>query len=111
MFKSDSCDVGVEQHVGIARLDVNVASLFGYDVEKSDSAIAVYLANHLEVPCGLLADAAAVGGYPRLRTLVADLVLRNLGSDGEAGGGNAAAGSIDGGCVGGDCALVAVECR
>src|SRR4029077_6197646 len=86
LFKTNACDVGVEQHVGISRLDVNVASLFRYDVEQSDPAIAVDLANHLEVSFGLLADAAAVGGDSRLSTLIADLVLCNFGSDGEAGG-------------------------
>src|SRR5260370_9645196 len=111
LFKSNARDVGVEQHVGISRLDVNVASLFGDDVEQSDPAVTVDLANHFEVSCSLLANAAAVGGHPRLCTLVADLVLCNFGTNGEAGGCDAAAGSIDGRCVGGDCALVAVECR
>src|SRR5262249_18654798 len=82
-----------------------------YDVEQSDPAIAVDLANHLEVPCGLLADAVAVGVDSRLSTLVADLVLCNFGSDGEAGGCNAAVSSIDGRRIGNDCPFVAVECR
>src|SRR5713226_7957753 len=103
LFKGNACRVGVDQHVGITRLDVDVAPLFGYDIEQSDPAIAVDLANHFEVACGLFADAAAVNGGPCLRTLVADLVLCNLGSDGEACGGNAAASSINGGCIGDDC--------
>src|SRR5712692_1415478 len=111
LFKGNACRVGVEQHVGIPRLDVDVAPLFGYDIEESDPAIAVNLANHAEVSCGLLADAAAVGGNSCLRALVADEVLCDLVSGGEVGGGNPAASGIDGPCIGGDCALVAVEYR
>ena len=95
LFKGNTCGVGVKQHVGITRLDVNVAPLFGYDIQQSDPPIAVGLANHLKVPCGLLTNAAAIGCDSRLRTLVADLVLCDLGSDGEDAGGNAAASSID----------------
>src|SRR6266853_5121853 len=111
LFKGHTCGVGVKQHVRITRLDVDVAPLFGYDIQQSDPAIAVGLANHLKVPCGLLTNAAAVGGDSRLRTLVADLALCNVGSDVENGCGNATASSIDRRCVGDDRALVAVECR
>src|SRR5258707_10219437 len=110
LFKSNARGVGVLQHVGVSRLDVNIASLLGYDIEQSDPAIAVDLANHFEVPRSLLPDAAEVGSGSRLRTLVTDPVLGNLGSDGEAGSGNAAASSVDGRGIGNDCALVAVEC-
>src|SRR5713101_669787 len=111
LFKSNARIEGVKQHVGITGLDVDVAPLLGYDIQQSDPAIAVDLANHLKVPGGLLANAAAVGGDSRLRTLVADLALCNVGSDVENGCGNATASSIDRRCVGDDRALVAVECR
>src|SRR5258708_36796263 len=91
LFKGNTCGVGVKQHVGITRLDVDVAPLFGYDIQQSDPAIAVDLANHVKVPCGLLANATAIGGDSRLRTLVANLVLCNLGPDGADPGGNSAA--------------------
>src|SRR5258708_3794198 len=46
LFESNTCGVGVDQHVGISRLDVNVAPLLGYDIQQSDPSITVDLANH-----------------------------------------------------------------
>src|SRR5258708_19609850 len=62
LFERGARSVGVQQNIGIARLNVYVAALLGNNVEQRNAAISVGLANDLQIFGRLVAHAATVNG-------------------------------------------------
>src|SRR6266852_2256378 len=99
LFESSARCVGVQQNVGIARLNVDVPALLGNNVEQGNATIPIRLVNDVQILGRLVADAAAVNGDPCLRSVVTNEILCDLVLEDEVDCGDPAPCSLDSCCV------------
>src|SRR5712664_1955505 len=110
-FKCHARRIDVEQNIGVSRLDIDKAALFGDYIKQGNAAIAVGLPDDIQVSCGLVAHSGSVYTGPRLRSFVANDGLRHLVSEREINCSDSVACGEDFSFRGGNGALAAVECR
>src|SRR5215468_3755424 len=82
-FKLHTRRVDIEQNIGVSRLDIDKAPLFGDHVKQGNAAVAVGLPDDIQISCGLVAHSGSIYTGPRLRSFVANASLRHLASERE----------------------------
>src|SRR4030095_7033319 len=108
-FKRDARSVGIEQTSGIARLDVDEATLLGYHVQQGNASVAVGLPNDFEIPRGLIANSFSIDLHSFLSRFVPNEILSNFVPKREVGGCDLVARCGDICFCGGNRTLIAIE--